>query len=295
MAPLSRELTGVILPHDHFGTLLDTSGRTVDDDLELMNFAEAGKVLASIWSGVTIDGFPVVTRYICPPDVNTITDSSSIDVTVSQKWRATHVRESQYCLQVVRCNDLDCCSTWRSAIKNLLPNRFLPNPVPAQHSGMNIVASIADSTAFLPLFVYLQLNSNIQIDAMANFSEPPYDLHCPSVEPRLTRRCCSVCGLYHAAVKGVASHKKGCHLKAVTAIATPAAQEKTRPVRIAARRQREMMVILRDHLSVETAEWLDTEDIDATTQEPDQPTIHANSVTVIDNMQQWMDNPWQDV
>jgi hypothetical protein len=92
MAPLSRELTGVILPHDHFGTHLDTSGRTVDDDLELMNFAEAGKVLASIWSDVTIDGFPVVARYICPPHVNTITESSSIDVTASQKWRAAHFR-----------------------------------------------------------------------------------------------------------------------------------------------------------------------------------------------------------
>jgi hypothetical protein len=130
---------------------------------------------------------------------------------------------------------------------------------------------------------------------MASFSEPPYDLHCPSVEPHLTKRCCSVCGLYHASVKGVASHKKECHPKAVTAIATPAAQEKTRPVKIAARRQRKMMVILRDHLNDKTAEWLDSEDIDATTQEHDQPAVHANSVTVIDNMQQWMDSPWQDV
>ena len=47
-ASLSRELSGVVLPHDHFGSHLDSSGKTIDDDLEIQNFEEAGKVLASI-------------------------------------------------------------------------------------------------------------------------------------------------------------------------------------------------------------------------------------------------------
>lgn len=34
MAPLSRELPGVILEHDHFGTHLNASGKTIDDQLE---------------------------------------------------------------------------------------------------------------------------------------------------------------------------------------------------------------------------------------------------------------------
>ncbi|KZR95977.1 Uncharacterized protein APZ42_009943, partial [Daphnia magna] len=34
MAPLSKELSGLILPHDHFGTHLVNSGRTIDDELE---------------------------------------------------------------------------------------------------------------------------------------------------------------------------------------------------------------------------------------------------------------------
>ena len=34
MAPFSKELSGLILPHDHFGTHLDNSGRTIDDELE---------------------------------------------------------------------------------------------------------------------------------------------------------------------------------------------------------------------------------------------------------------------
>ena len=58
-----------------------------------------------------------------------------------------------------------------------------------------------------------------------------------------------------------------------------------------------MMVIIRDHLNGENAEWMDTEDVDESTLEPDQHTVglHAiNSVAAIDNVQQWMDNPWQD-
>jgi len=66
MAPLSRELSGVILPHDHFGSHLDSSGKTVDEELEIKNFEEAGKVLASIWNGVQIDNYPVVAGYISP-------------------------------------------------------------------------------------------------------------------------------------------------------------------------------------------------------------------------------------
>ena len=42
MAPLSRELSGLILPHEHFGTHLDADGRTIDEELEKANFSFAG-------------------------------------------------------------------------------------------------------------------------------------------------------------------------------------------------------------------------------------------------------------
>ena len=72
MAPLSRELTGVILPHDSVGTHLDSSGRTVDLTLEKENFKQAGKILAEIWSAMCIDGYKVIAAYIDP---NTETSS----------------------------------------------------------------------------------------------------------------------------------------------------------------------------------------------------------------------------
>ena len=38
MAPLIKELTGLILPHDHCGRHLNERGINIDDDLEKKNF-----------------------------------------------------------------------------------------------------------------------------------------------------------------------------------------------------------------------------------------------------------------
>ncbi|KAG5891686.1 hypothetical protein JTB14_020103 [Gonioctena quinquepunctata] len=95
MAPLSRELTGVVLPHDSFGTHLDSSGRTLDESLEKDNFKKAGDILAEIWSAVCIDGHEVVAEYIDPNN-----DTSSVPDLPAEEWYTEHVRESQYLLQV---------------------------------------------------------------------------------------------------------------------------------------------------------------------------------------------------
>jgi hypothetical protein len=55
MAPLSNELAGIILPHEHYGSHLDDNGKTVDDELERANFAFAGRALSEVWSSMIID------------------------------------------------------------------------------------------------------------------------------------------------------------------------------------------------------------------------------------------------
>ena len=42
MAPLSRQMTGLVLPHDTCGTHLDSQRRTIDSELEKRNFKAAG-------------------------------------------------------------------------------------------------------------------------------------------------------------------------------------------------------------------------------------------------------------
>ena len=65
--PLSRELSGVILPHEHFGSHLNDKGETVDEKLEVANSVHAGSILAEIWNGMVIDKFPVKAVYVEPP------------------------------------------------------------------------------------------------------------------------------------------------------------------------------------------------------------------------------------
>ena len=144
-------------------------------------------MLASIWNDVVIDKYPVVARYMSPPANDTVIGTMPAEA--SQEWRAVglHVRESQYCLQVVRCKDYNCCSPWRSSLLHLLPHRFLPNPVPARPNDEGIVICNTDSHVFLPLFINLQLNSHVQKEEMGAFVIPSYDLHCPSVQTQLVK------------------------------------------------------------------------------------------------------------
>ncbi len=50
MALLSRELSelGLILRLEHFCSHLDKDGKTIDDDLEKVNFSLEGKVLTKV-------------------------------------------------------------------------------------------------------------------------------------------------------------------------------------------------------------------------------------------------------
>lgn len=46
MAPSSHGLFGVILQHDHFGSHLNSSEKTIDGDLEKRNFQHAGEIIS---------------------------------------------------------------------------------------------------------------------------------------------------------------------------------------------------------------------------------------------------------
>ena len=61
---LNKELSGVILKHDKFGSHLDAKGVTVDKDLKFKNSEYAGHTLTEIWSGLVIDENYVVAEFI---------------------------------------------------------------------------------------------------------------------------------------------------------------------------------------------------------------------------------------
>ena len=108
MSNLNKELSGVILPHDHFGTHLDHNNKTIDEELELQNFKYAGEILAELWSKMVINGHPVAAEFIKHPP-------TEVSIIKSEEWRANHVRESQYLLQIVKRTDVACCSLFQSS------------------------------------------------------------------------------------------------------------------------------------------------------------------------------------
>ena len=86
------------------------------------NFRKAEEILAEVWSNTAIDTHPVHAEFLENAEV----DSAYPD----ENWVANHVRQSQYVLQVVRCNDIICCGDCRSNWTAVVHSRFLPAPYP---------------------------------------------------------------------------------------------------------------------------------------------------------------------
>ena len=120
MAPLSHDVAGVILPHDAFGTHIN-SGVTVDEELEKQNFYKAAETLAEIWYRTVIDGhdvdaraMPLNQQFVAPiPDPT---------------WVSKHVQQTRYALQIVKCGDSRCCEPFVTNWAHNFPDRFLPVP-----------------------------------------------------------------------------------------------------------------------------------------------------------------------
>ena len=204
MAPLSKALSGVLLPHEIFGTHLDSSRRTVDSELERRNFMAAGKILAEIWENVVLDNFPIVAEY----QENATNDHFDID----EKWVSVHCRISQYLLQIVRCTEHECCGDFRSTWGTVFPARFLPPPIPVrQIAGGPTVPSTTDvkaSDQFANLWKAISINGLIP---KSKFKEMPYDSYCPSVKGLVQKRVCKACHIYYPSIAACDRHRdKGC-------------------------------------------------------------------------------------
>ncbi|CAF1403975.1 unnamed protein product, partial [Rotaria magnacalcarata] len=203
MAPLSHDLSGLILPHDNFGTHLDASGNTIDFELEKKNFEKAGEVLAEVWSNTVIDSHPVITSYVNSSFTSQV--SSNID----ESWCDRHVLQSQYTLQIVRCDSQDCCGEWRSNFFQVFPQRFLPSPVPFVRgsSGLVIITNDSEQDQFYgSLFQRLQLNKLIH--KQLNSSSIPFDYFCTSVKQSISKRTCEICNKYFPSMERRKNHCK---------------------------------------------------------------------------------------
>ena len=175
MAPLSKALAGVVLDHDACGIHLDDSGHTIDSELEKENFRVAGKTLADIWSELELDERPVIAEYV--------ENERCYPYDIDELWVSQHCRISQYMLQIVKCNDSDCCGEMQSVWKDVFPKRFLPAPVKMRHTQAGPQVPLPNDEKASDTFPNLSVR--VLLDQTVGIPNMPHDRYCPSVQNNL--------------------------------------------------------------------------------------------------------------
>ena len=245
-------MSGLILPHDHFGTHLDNNGRTIDTDLEIKNFEHAGGVLAEVWSSTVVNGHSVTAEFI---DVEATSDITR----KSEKWRAEHLRSSQYILQIVKCLDEECCGQFNSSYLQIVPDRFLPPPIPVvqKADGLSIVRTGSDSKAtYLALHQAASMTHVIPDPIKAKYKTLPYDLFNPAVRNELGKKTCKYCHMLFGTITLLNLHEKNCDDSFI--IDSAHIQRKARPLRIAARRTNEILCLMQQ----QELEWMAIDEVE---------------------------------
>jgi hypothetical protein len=225
-------------------------------------------------------------------------DANSL-LTKDIDWFQKHVRTSQYFTQIVKCQDTSCCSNARSSYFTVVPSRFFPPPIPIVQTceGLKAPDGHEDSSKnkFPSLFAAQTLKPDIILPPTKScFKVLPYDLYCPSVESSLSDRMCHICHMYFASQVMMRRHL-GVHRATVgPARTTPVAavaMQRIRPLRIAAKRQREMMAIILQN-EVEFAEWIDRDNLDTDGMDIPDDNADNNSQLPIMTVEQHLSSPW---
>ena len=207
MAPLSHDLAGIILPHDHFGNHLDSSGKTINQELEEINFQKAAEIVSEVWEKTVIDGYPVDCRAVPVGNSHEPTEPDPV-------WVAKHCQQSRYCLQIVKCQDESCCSPFETSWLSIIPDRFIPFPAIYEYSNngnvpvepSNYFQNLTKPTTFAPLTHRLLVKAIPEEGSI--YTTVPFDLYCPSLKEMLDKGICDKCGKYWPSEAAMKRHKK---------------------------------------------------------------------------------------
>lgn len=260
MAPLSKDLCGLVLPHDFYGNHLNNRNETIDVELEKKNFRKAGETLASIWSENVIDHHPVKAIFV---EENHSEFEENLE-RKDQAWVDRHVTFGQYLLQICKCGDNNCCKPKRSSVFEILPEGKLPGPLPiSNESSLFTVSSIQCSKIKIDQFAPLLVRVLVKL---SNDEKRIFDRFCPSVQSKLEPRTCKDCGKYFSTLQFLTAHKK-LHSKSFGRNQKKAEPEqiqlRIRPKRLAAIRASEALAIIAYDENEEDAEWHELAELDS--------------------------------
>ena len=130
-------------------------------------------------------------------------------------WVSRHVLQTRYALQIVKCNDADCCEPFVTDWLSVFPDRFVPFPA-VYAPGVSGLAPVEPvdyvkrpkEYDFAPLSKRLLLKKE-PVEA-AKYDIVPFDLYCPSMQEKLAPGICPKCKSYWPSAAAMLRHKK-CH------------------------------------------------------------------------------------
>ncbi|CAF4945677.1 unnamed protein product [Rotaria sp. Silwood1] len=128
---------------------------------------------------------------------------------IDEHWCSIHVLQTQYTLQIIRCNSVECCGEWRSNYVEVFPHRFLPSPVPFERTPYGVRMAERDyqrGQFYGSLFQRIQFHG-VVIQHTQN-EMLPFDYCCSSVKKELKKRTCKVCNQYIPSAYRMKNHYK---------------------------------------------------------------------------------------
>ena len=285
-------MTGVVLPHDTFGSHIH-NGQTTDVDLEKRNFKAAGEVLGELWSNLEIDGFEVRAEFVDEP--------ASVEIkefVASPSFRNRHVFESQYLTSYMKCDDRLCCSPPRTSVLAFFPHRRIPALIPISRTSSGVTAlplgsEIAQNQIKFPTLAARQiLEESLTPQSLKSLygKSVPYDAFLPSCQDKIEGRTCKVCYKYHATKKSLQSHKRIC--------------KRSKSQSSAQKRRKHVFHAVEDEFSaVDESDDTDSEDNLEEEDEEELEVIHERTkisfssgggLETILNLREWLKSPWQE-
>ena len=94
MAPLSKELNGIVLDHQHYGSQMNSLGETSDMKLERKNFKHAGETLASVFNNV-YDGHKTLAQTCIHQQIERFQSfaicNADVPIETSDEWISNHI------------------------------------------------------------------------------------------------------------------------------------------------------------------------------------------------------------
>ena len=285
MYHLSKELSGIVLPAETFGTHLK-DGKTIDEEMEERNFEAAGEVLAEVWSKLEIDEHKVTAEYVAIKPTADI-----VSFSVSEAYKSRHLIQTQYLTVALKCDDDECCSTPVTLIHKFFPGRRIPALIPIQHTRSGPVALpvtpdiYKGDLNFLDVFQRLSMEQFIMPqDLLIKYNNKvPYDVYFPTLQTKVESRVCKVCGKYFSLKLLLTNHKRICKRPKKTK--QTSRKEPNNNVR--------NLIDESDEEEEEIDEEEDEEVLELVELRPKISVPQLGGVEIIMNLKEWLKSPYQ--